>query len=91
MCSRNVDLAAFASGASVAESTWTLETTTFVAALRHDWIIAPMTIECPMNGAIFRAYVERFLVRELSLGDVVIMNNLSLLCRRGFAAIGTTA
>jgi len=53
------------------------KTTTFVAALRHDRIVAPMTIACPMNGTIFQAYVEQFLVRELSPGDVVVMDNLS--------------
>jgi len=53
------------------------KTTTFVAALRHDCIVAPMTIDCPMNGAIFQAYVEQFLTRELSPGDVVVMDNLS--------------
>jgi len=53
------------------------KTTTFVAALRHDRIVAPMTIDCPMNGAIFQAYVEQFLTRELSPGDVVVMDNLS--------------
>jgi transposase len=50
---------------------------TFVAALRHDKIVAPMTIDCPMNGAIFLAWVEQFLVPELHPGDVVVMDNLS--------------
>ena len=36
-----------------------------------------MTIDCPMNGAVFQAYVEQFLVRDLSSGDVVVMDNLS--------------
>lgn len=52
-------------------------TTTFVAGLRHDGIVAPMVIPCPMNGAIFRAYVETFLVRDLAPGDIVIMDNLA--------------
>lgn len=53
------------------------KTTTFVAGLRHDRIVAPLAIPCPMNGAIFRQYVERFLVRELNAGDLVIMDNLA--------------
>lgn len=53
------------------------QTTTFVAGLRHDRIIAPMVIPCPMNGAIFKAYVVKFLVRELTPGDIVVMDNLS--------------
>lgn len=31
----------------------------------------------PMNGVIFRAYVEQWLVRELKPGDVVVMDNLT--------------
>jgi len=53
------------------------QTTTFVAGLRHDRIVAPMVIPCPMNGAIFKAYVVKFLVRELTPGDIVVMDNLS--------------
>lgn len=52
-------------------------TTTFVAGLRLDRIVAPMVIPCPINGAIFKAYVEQFLVRELAPGDIVIMDNLA--------------
>jgi len=53
------------------------QTTTFVAGLRHDRIVAPLVIPCPMNGAIFKAYVIQFLVRELAPGDIVVMDNLS--------------
>jgi len=53
------------------------KTTTFVAGLRCDRIVAPMVIPCPMNGAIFRAYVDQFLVRELAPGDIVVMDNLA--------------
>ena len=53
------------------------KTTTFVAGLRHDGIVAPLVIPCPMNGAIFRAYVEQFLVRDLAPGDIVVMDNLA--------------
>lgn len=53
------------------------ETTTFLGALRTTGFIAPLTIDGPINGAIFRAWVEQHLVSVLSEGDVVIMDNLS--------------
>jgi len=53
------------------------KTTTFVAALRNDTITAPFVIDKPMNGTIFRAYVEQCLAPTLSLGDIVVMDNLS--------------
>lgn len=52
------------------------KTTTFVAALRCDAITAPLVIDGPMNGEIFRAYVEQHLVPTLRPGDAVIMDNL---------------
>ena len=52
------------------------KTTTFLAALRHDRITAPCVIDGPINGAIFRAYVEQFLAPTLTPGDIVIMDNL---------------
>jgi transposase len=53
------------------------KTTTFVAGLRCDGISAPLVIDCPMNGTIFRTYVEQCLVPELKPGDIVIMDNLA--------------
>lgn len=52
------------------------KTTTFVAGLRHDRIDAPCVIDGPMTGALFRAYVEQFLAPTLSIGDIVVMDNL---------------
>ena len=51
-------------------------TMTFVAALRHDRIDAPWLIDRPMNGTIFRLYVETVLCPTLRPGDIVIMDNL---------------
>ena len=51
-------------------------TLTFVAALRSDRIDAPLVLDGPINGKLFTAYVEQFLVPTLSPGDVVIMDNL---------------
>ncbi len=51
-------------------------TSTFIAALRHDRIDAPWAFDGPVNGSIFRTYVERVLVPTLRPGDVVVMDNL---------------
>ncbi len=53
------------------------KTTTFVAALRCDAITAPFVVDRPMNGTIFRTYVERVLAPTLRSGDIVILDNLS--------------
>ena len=51
-------------------------TLTFLAALRHDRIDAPCVLDGPINGQLFTAYVEQFLVPTLGPGDIVIMDNL---------------
>jgi transposase len=51
-------------------------TLTFLAALRHDRIDAPCVIDGPINGQLFTAWVEQFLLPTLSAGDIVIMDNL---------------
>ena len=51
-------------------------TSTFLAGLRHDRIVAPLVLSGPINGRSFRAYVEQFLVPTLAPGDIVIMDNL---------------
>ena len=51
-------------------------TMTFVAALRHDRIDAPWLVDRPMNGAIFRRYVEKILTPTLRPHDIVVMDNL---------------
>ena len=51
-------------------------TLTFLAALRHDRIDAPCVLDGPINGQLFLAYVEQFLVPTLAPGDIVIMDNL---------------
>jgi len=43
------------------------KTITFVAALRHDSITAPFVLEGPMNGEMFKAYVEQFLAPTLDV------------------------
>jgi transposase len=52
------------------------KTTTFLAGLRHDRIVAPLVLDGPMNGAAFLAYIKQFLTPTLSAGDIVIADNL---------------
>lgn len=52
------------------------KTSTFIAGLRCDAIAAPCVIDAPMDGGIFRAYLEQCLVPTLKRGDIVIMDNL---------------
>jgi transposase len=52
------------------------KTTTFLAGLRHDRIVAPLVLDGPINGAAFRAYIEQFLAPTLSPDDIVIADNL---------------
>ncbi len=61
--------------AAVPHGHW--KTTTFVAALRCDEIVAPLVIDHPMNGATFKAYVEQMLAPTLKTRDIVFMDNLA--------------
>ncbi len=49
---------------------------TFLAALRHDRIDAPCVIDGPINGVLFAAWVQQFLLPTLKPGDVVVLDNL---------------
>jgi len=51
-------------------------TMTFLAALRHDRIVAPWLLDGPINAERFLVYTEEVLVPTLLPGDVVIMDNL---------------
>lgn len=59
------------------------KTTTFLAALRHDGLSAPLVVDGPMNADVFLAYVQQHLAPTLSEGDVVIMDNLAAHKRAG--------
>jgi transposase len=52
------------------------KTTTFVAGLRNNGMIAPMVLDGPINGLSFQAYVDQVLIPELRPGDIVVMDNL---------------
>jgi transposase len=51
---------------------------TFVAGLTTQGLVAPFVIDRPMNGAIFRVYLQQCLVPVLRPGQIVIMDNLSV-------------
>ena len=52
-------------------------TTTFLCGLRHDGLVAPLVLDCAVNGAVFLAYVEQMLTPSLGPGDLVVLDNLS--------------
>ncbi len=49
---------------------------TFLAGLRSDGITAPCVFDGPINGTLFHAWVEQFLVPTLRPGDIVVLDNL---------------
>jgi transposase len=53
------------------------QTTTFLGALRVTGFIAPLTIDGPITGPLFRGWVEQHLAPALQSGDIVVMDNLS--------------
>jgi transposase len=53
------------------------KSTTFVGGLTAGGFIAPYVLDGPMNGTVFKAWVEQMLAPELRPGDIVIMDNLA--------------
>jgi transposase len=53
------------------------KTITFVAALRHNGITAPLVLDGAMTGEIFLAYIAQCLAPTLKRKDIVIMDNLA--------------
>lgn len=51
-------------------------TSTFIAGLRRDGLVAPGVFNGAINGEAFLAYVEQVLVPTLRRGDIVIMDRL---------------
>ena len=75
--------------AKVPHGRW--RTLTFLAALRCDRIEAPCVIDGPINGVTFLAYVEQSLLPTLSVGDIVIMDNLGSHKRQAIRQLIRTA
>lgn len=53
-------------------------TSTFIGALRHDRITAPLLADGAMGGTMFLAYIREILLPGLQGGESVICDNLSL-------------
>jgi transposase len=53
------------------------KTSTFIAGLRLDGVIAPAVFDGAINGDLFLAWVEQVLLPALRPGDIVVMDNLS--------------
>jgi len=53
------------------------KTSTFLAGLCQDRLIAPLVLDGPIDGDSFRAYVEQFLAPALRPDQIVVMDNLS--------------
>ena len=51
-------------------------TTTVIAALRAEGVVAPLVLDGAIDGPAFLAYVGQFLAPALRPGDVVVMDNL---------------
>jgi hypothetical protein len=54
------------------------QSSTFIAALRHESIEAPFLVEGPVVDAdVFTAYLQQVLCPQLREGDTLILDNLS--------------
>jgi transposase len=51
-------------------------TSTFIAGLRRDGLVAPCVFDGAINGEAFLAYVEQVLAPTLRCGDIVTMDRL---------------
>ena len=60
--------------AAVPHGHW--KTTTFVGGLRLGGMTAPMVLDGPMDGPSFLAWIEQMLAPSLTVGDIVVMDNL---------------
>ena len=53
------------------------DSVTIAAGIGLRGLIAPLLMHGSMNGEIFDAYIEQFVVPELHEGDLVVLDNLS--------------
>jgi transposase len=60
---------------------------TLSAGLTREGLIAPLRLIGAMNGEIFEAYIEQFVVPELRPRDIVVMDNLAAHKRASIAAL----
>ena len=53
------------------------QTSTFIAALRHDQLAAPFLVEGPVDAEVFTVYLQQVLCPCLQPGDTLILDNLA--------------
>lgn len=53
------------------------QTSTFIAALRHERMTAPFLVEGPVDAEVFLVYLEQVLCPCLQAGDTLILDNLA--------------
>jgi transposase len=67
------------------------KTTTLIAALDHTGMRCATTVDGAINRDVFEAFVKQVLVRALTPGDIVVMDNLSSHKGGGIAEMIQTA
>jgi transposase len=63
------------------------QSSTFLAALRHDQITAPFLVDGPVDAEVFLVYLQQVLVPCLQAGDTLILDNLATHKVQGVAQI----
>jgi transposase len=53
------------------------QSSTFLAALRHDQLTAPFLVDGPLDAEVFLVYLQRVLIPCLQAGDTLILDNLA--------------
>jgi transposase len=53
------------------------QTSTFIAALRHDQMEAPFLVEGPVDAEVFTVYLQQVLCPCLQPGDTLMLDNLA--------------
>jgi transposase len=53
------------------------QSSTFLAALRHEQIVAPLLVDGPVDAEVFLVYLQEALSPCLRAGDVLILDNLA--------------
>jgi len=63
------------------------QTSTFIAALRHEQVEAPFLVEGPVDAEVFLVYLQQVLAPCLRPGDTLILDNLATHKVRGIDQI----
>jgi transposase len=53
------------------------QSSTFIAALRHEGLAAPFLVEGPVDAEVFTVYLQEVLCPHLQPGDILILDNLA--------------